>query len=142
MLHIENFTRRMRKVHFWHFPTKSRYRQKTCWVNSFLYGKGRKRFLSSTFQTFKSQVDNFTVPVIAMTQIYGINLDDDVNRRNAKEQVEKKFRKPLYEYSFLSTVCRCLLQRQVLVNLMLRFMAQHSIFWQICIAKQVIIRTR
>ena len=36
MLHIENFTRRVRKVHFWHFPTKSRYRQKTCWVNSFL----------------------------------------------------------------------------------------------------------
>ena len=77
--------------------------------NGFLWdGEGRKRFLSSTFQTFKSQVDNFTVPIITiftkfddlMTQIYGINLDDDVNRRNAKEQVEKKFRKPLYEYSF------------------------------------------
>ena len=35
MLHVKNFTRRVRKVHFWHFPTKSRYRQKTCWVNSF-----------------------------------------------------------------------------------------------------------
>jgi hypothetical protein len=35
-----------------------------------------------------------------MTQIYDINLDDDVNRRNAEEQVEKKFRKPLYGYAF------------------------------------------
>ena len=26
--------------------------------------------------------------------------DDDVNRRNAEEQVEKIFRKPLYEYTF------------------------------------------
>ena len=35
-----------------------------------------------------------------MTQIYDINQDDDVNRRNAEEQVEKKFRKPLYGYDF------------------------------------------
>ena len=50
----------------------------------------------------------FTVPVIAiftkfddlMTQIYDIYQDDDVNRRNAEEQVEKKFRKPLYGYAF------------------------------------------
>ena len=35
-----------------------------------------------------------------MTQIYNIDLDDDVNRQNAEEQVEKKFRKPLYEYAF------------------------------------------
>ena len=35
-----------------------------------------------------------------MTQIYDIDLDDDVNRQNAEEQVEKKFRKPLYEYAF------------------------------------------
>ena len=35
-----------------------------------------------------------------MTQIYDINEDDDVNRRNAEEQVEKKFRKPLYGYAF------------------------------------------
>ena len=35
-----------------------------------------------------------------MTQVYNIDLDDDINRRNAKEQVEKKFRKPLYEYAF------------------------------------------
>ena len=35
-----------------------------------------------------------------MTQIYNIYLDDDVNRQNAEEQVEKKFRKPLYEFTF------------------------------------------
>jgi hypothetical protein len=35
-----------------------------------------------------------------MTQIYDIDEDDDVNRQNAEEQVEKKFRKPLYEYAF------------------------------------------
>ena len=31
-----------------------------------------------------------------MTQIYDMDKDDDVNRQNAEEQVEKKFRKPLY----------------------------------------------
>ena len=35
-----------------------------------------------------------------MTQIYNINHGDDVNRRNAEEQVEKKFKKPLYGYAF------------------------------------------
>ena len=35
-----------------------------------------------------------------MTQIYDIDQDDDVNRQNAEEQVEKKFRKPLYGYAF------------------------------------------
>ena len=42
-----------------------------------------------------------------MTQIYDIELDDDVNRQNAEEQVEKKFRKPLYGYAFppLADVC-------------------------------------
>ena len=35
-----------------------------------------------------------------MTQIYNIDLDDDVNRRNAQEVVEKKFRRPLYDYTF------------------------------------------
>ena len=48
------------------------------------------------------------MPVIAiftkfddlMTQIYNIDLDDDVNRQNAEEQVEKNFRKPLYEFIF------------------------------------------
>ena len=52
--------------------------------------------------------EHFTVPVIAiftkfddlMTQIYDMDKDDDINRQNAEEQVEKKFRKPLYEYAF------------------------------------------
>ena len=35
-----------------------------------------------------------------MTQIYDIDQDDDANRQYAKEQVEKKFRKPLYGYTF------------------------------------------
>ena len=35
-----------------------------------------------------------------MTQIYNIDLEDDVNRQNAEAQVEKKFRKPLYEFTF------------------------------------------
>ena len=35
-----------------------------------------------------------------MTQIYDMDQDDDANRRNAEEQVEKKFRKPLYAYTF------------------------------------------
>ena len=35
-----------------------------------------------------------------MTQIYDIDQDEDVNRQNAEEEVEKKFRKPLYEYTF------------------------------------------
>ena len=35
-----------------------------------------------------------------MTQIYNIDLDDGVNRQNAEEQVEKKFRKPLYGFTF------------------------------------------
>ena len=35
-----------------------------------------------------------------MTQVYDIEKDDDINRRNVEEEVEKKFRKPLYEYGF------------------------------------------
>ena len=35
-----------------------------------------------------------------MTQIYDIDHDDDTNRRNAEEQVEINFRKPLYGYTF------------------------------------------
>ena len=49
-----------------------------------------------------------SVPVVAiftkfddlMTQIYDIDQDDNVNRQIAEEEVEKKFRKPLYEYAF------------------------------------------
>ena len=35
-----------------------------------------------------------------MTQIYDIDEDDNVNRQNALEEVEEKFRKPLYGYTF------------------------------------------
>ena len=35
-----------------------------------------------------------------MNQIYDIDEDDNVNRQNALEEVEEKFRKPLYEYTF------------------------------------------
>jgi hypothetical protein len=91
------------------------------------------------------------VPVIAiftkfddlMTQIYNTDQDDDVNRKNAEEQVEIKFRKPLYEYAFppRADVCfegKCWLNsRQSVV-----YMTHHYTQWQICIAKQVIIRNR
>ena len=78
-----------------------------------------------------------------MTQIYNIDLDDDVNRQNAEEQVEKKFRKPLYEYAFppRADVCfegKCwLISRQSIDHI-----AQRPTLWQIYIMKQVIIRTR
>ena len=42
-----------------------------------------------------------------MTQIYDIDKDDDVNRQNAEEQVEKRFRKLLYEYTFPPRVDVC-----------------------------------
>ena len=35
-----------------------------------------------------------------MSQIYDIDEDDEVNRQNALEQVERNFRKPLYELAF------------------------------------------
>ena len=35
-----------------------------------------------------------------MIQIYDIDQGDDVNRQRAEEQVEKMFRKPLYECTF------------------------------------------
>ena len=65
-----------------------------------------------------------------MTQIYDIDEDDDVNRQNAEEQVEKKFRTPLYEYAFppRADVCfegKCwLISRQGADQ-----MAQHSSLW-------------
>ena len=67
-------------------------------------GKG---FYLSIFQAFCLDY-HFPVPVIAIftkfddliTQIYDIYQDDDVNRRNAEEQVEKKFKKPLYKFPF------------------------------------------
>ena len=78
-----------------------------------------------------------------MTQIYNINLDDDVNRQNAGEQVEKKFRKPLYEFTFppRADVCfegKCWLMTREGVD----HVAQRLTLRQICIVKQVIIRTR
>ena len=78
-----------------------------------------------------------------MTQIYDMYQDDDVNRRNAEEQVEKKFRKPLYEYTFppRADVCfegKCwLILRQGIDH-----MTQRLTLSQIFIAKQVIIKTR
>ena len=58
--------------------------------------------------SFKPWINSLTVPVIAiftkfddlMTQIYDMDQDEDVNRQNAEEQVEMKFRKPLYGYAF------------------------------------------
>ena len=35
-----------------------------------------------------------------MNQMYDMDLDDDVNRRIAEEEVEKKFRKPLSGYAY------------------------------------------
>ena len=76
------------------------------WKRSFLRRRGQEKV--SIASSLKSQINIFSVPVIAiftkfddlMTQIYDINEDDDVNRRNAEERVEKKFRKPLYGYAF------------------------------------------
>jgi hypothetical protein len=121
------------------------------WKRRSLRRRGQEKV--SITPSLKSQfpIYHFTVPVIAiftkfddlMTQIYDINQDDDVNRQNAEEQVEKKFRKPLYEYSFppRADVCfegKCWLILHQIVD----HMAHCSTLWQICIAKQVIIRTR
>ena len=78
-----------------------------------------------------------------MTQIYDIDKDDDVNRQNAEEQVEKKFRKPLYEYAFPPRADVCF-EGKLLVNFVLKYRPYGSMFnlWQICIAKRVTIRTR
>ena len=76
------------------------------WKWSFLRRRGFEKV--SIIHRLSSNLTPFTVPVIAiftkfddlMTQIYNIDLDDDVNRQNAEEQVEEKFRKPLYGYAF------------------------------------------
>ena len=79
-----------------------------------------------------------------MTQVYDIDQDDEVNRQNAEEQVEKKFRKPLYEYTFppRADVCfegKCRLNSRQGID----DMAQCStLLWQICITKQVTTRIR
>ena len=79
-----------------------------------------------------------------MTQVYDIDQDDDANRRNAEEQVEKKFRKPLYGYTFppRADVCfegkYCLILRQTVKRA-----AQRWNPMQICIPpKQANIWTR
>ena len=79
------------------------------WKRPSLRKREQEKVLSIT-PSFKFQFSilHFTVPVIAiftkfddlMTQIYDMDKDDDVNRQNAEEQVERKFRKPLYEYGF------------------------------------------
>ena len=64
-------------------------------------GKGSYR------PSYKSRINNLAVPVIAIftkfddliTQIYDIDQDEEVNRQNAEEIVERKFRKPLYSYA-------------------------------------------
>ena len=43
-----------------------------------------------------------------MTQIYDIDEDDDTNRWKAEEQVEKNFRRPLYELTFPPRADVCL----------------------------------
>ena len=78
-----------------------------------------------------------------MTQIYDIDKDDDANRQFAEEQLVKKFRDPLYQYDFppCADVCfegKCWL----ILHQGIDHMAQRSTLWQICITKQVIIRTR
>ena len=75
-------------------------------------GKG---FLSPPHIFQVNKLTFLTVPVIAIftkfddliTQVYDIDHDEDVNRKNAEEQVEKNFRKPLYGYAFppLADVC-------------------------------------
>ena len=75
-----------------------------------------------------------------MTQVYNIDLDDVINRQNAEEQVEKKFRKPLYEYAFPPRADVCFEGKYWLIPCQgVDHKAQQ---WQICIVKQVIIRTR
>ena len=122
------------------------------WKRRSLRRRGQEKVsIGPIFQV--SQIKHFTVPVIAvftkfddlMTQIYDIDLDDDVNRRNAEEQVEKKFRKSLYGYSFPPRADVCF-EGKCWLNLVCRrvdWMAQRSTIMQVCILpNQVIIRTR
>ena len=57
-------------------------------------GEGRKRSLSPHLSKFDFVIAIFT----ELTQIYDIDQDDDDNHQNVEEEVEKKFRKPLYGY--------------------------------------------
>ena len=103
----------------------------------------------SIISSFKlSLIDISLVPVIViftkfddlMTLIYDIDEDDNVNRRNAEEEVERNFRKPLYGYAFPPCADVCFegkWWRQSVDHI-----AQCLTLWQICISKQVIIRTK
>ena len=78
-----------------------------------------------------------------MTQIYDIDQDDIINRQNAEEQVEKRFRRPLYGYTFPPRADVCFEGKfRLILCQNVDHIAQCSTLWQICIAKQVNIRTR
>ena len=65
-----------------------------------------------------------------MTQIYNINHGDDVNRRKAEEQVEKKFKKPLYGYAFPPRADVCFEGKWWLILCQsVDWMAQRSSLW-------------
>ena len=73
----------------------------------FQTARQEKVFISPLFKLLVL-ISHFPVPIITiftkfddlMTQIYDIDKEDDVNRQYVEEQVEKKFRKPFYEYIF------------------------------------------
>ena len=65
MLHVKNFTRRVRKVHFWHFPTKSRYRQKTCWVNSFQWYVHNENLRGRAMSDLSMSIDRLSASSLA-----------------------------------------------------------------------------
>jgi hypothetical protein len=78
-----------------------------------------------------------------MSQIYDIDEDEEVNRQNAEEQVERNFRKPLSEFTFPPRADVCFEGKCWLISFPgIDHVAQRSTLWQICIEKQVIIRTR
>ena len=65
-----------------------------------------------------------------MTQIYNINDDDDVNRWNAEELVERKFKKPLYGYAFPPRADVCFEGKWWLILCQsVDWMAQRSSLW-------------
>ena len=79
-----------------------------------------------------------------MTQIYDIGQDDHVYCRNEDEQVDKKFRKPLYGYAFPPRADVCF-EGKYYSNLALKRRLVDSTFnpMQICILpKQVNIGTK
>ena len=119
------------------------------WKRPFLRRRGQEKVSVTPSFKFQFLIKHFIVPVIAiftkfddlMTQIYDLDKDDDVNRQYAEEQVEKKFRIPLYGYVFPPSADVCFEGKCWLIMCQsIDHRAQQS--WQICIAKQVIIRTK